>query len=443
MTDQCFVVMPFGADGSKDKDHYDKVYEHIIVRALRGVGIECTRADRMVSNGEITTQVLERLRDSDLVIADLSGKNPNVFYELGYRHALNKPFIMVSDDPTRLPFNVRTWATVHYSLTDVPMADDAVAQIRKRASQAMEAARQREHPETEPEKEPAVGETLRGLRDTVEQGLDSIYRLMATSMPVQSTLDRELREHLAVLMDIQTSVQSVRETAVDLASASRLLQQTSELGLVNIYATRPEAIEEEFFDVMEREEDGIDIVGSTIFGAKGHHRVTHNMVVELLAQKKARHPNFVLRMLLTHPDFISHRQDQERTEKNIDRIVISRELRDAVEWLVQEGLAEHARFYRGAPTCFTLICRGEKRMLANPYPYQSEAYNSWTAIFRRTAKPGVYDQFGRHHFEEPYNNAELAVPFSEAIVEAVKRKLQEDLTKAQRDLRDAIQMDTR
>jgi hypothetical protein len=438
---ECFVIMPFGDHGTKDRDHYDKVYEHIIVRALRGIQIECTRADRMGINVEITAEVQRQLRDSDLVIADLSDSNPNVFYELGYRHALNKPSIMVCDDVTRLPFNVRTWGMIHYSLADVPLADDSVAQIRKRASQAMEAVRERAQPDQAPEPEPDAGKTLRDLRDTVEQGFDSIYRIVTRSVQVHQALDGDMQEQLSAIHDIRHGVEAVRRTADDLVSASTLLQQTSELGLVNIYATRPEAIEEEFFDVMQREAKGIDIVGSTIFGARGHHRVTRNTVVELLAAK-ARNPGFVLRMLLTHPDFISHRQDQERTEKNIDRIVISRELRDAVDWLVQAGLTDHVRFYRGAPTCFTLICRGEKTMLANPYPYQSEAYNSWTAIFRQTARPGVYDQFGRHHFEEPYNNVELAVPYSPEIVEAVKRKLQEDLAKAQKDLQDAMHSST-
>ena len=435
----CFVIMPFGASGTREKSHYDQVYEHVIERALNGIGIQCTTANRMGISAEMTEEVRRQLRDSDLVVADLSDSNPNVFYELGYRHALGKPFIVVCDDTTRVPFSVRTWSMIEYSLTDVPLADEAVARIRTQARKATEDIRHMKESGGEPEPlpEPDVRATLRRLEDTVELGFDQIYRLVARHAPLSRGLDREIRDQLALLREIRSGVEAVQQTGINLASASTLLQQTNELGMVNIYATRPEAIEEEFFDVMQREHRGIDIVGSTIFGAKGHHRVSHEVVTDLLAQK-SRTPGFTLRMLLTHPDFISHRQDQERTEKNIHRIVISRELRDAVAWLDEAGLTEHVRFYRGAPTCFPVICRGERMMLANPYPYQSEAYNSWTAIFRETPKPGVYDQFGRHHFDEPYNNTELAVPFSAEIVEAVRRKLQEDLAKAQKDLQDAM-----
>jgi hypothetical protein len=82
-------------------------------------------------------------------------------------------------------------------------------------------------------------------------------------------------------------------------------------------------------------------------------------------------------MLFTHWDYISFRQDQERTEKNIARYVISKELKDAVDVLKTTNLTGCLRFYKGSPTCFTIVCHGARQMLLNPYPYQAEAYNTW------------------------------------------------------------------
>lgn len=428
---RCFVIMPFGQQGSKDKAHYDEVYEHVIKRALEPIGIECVRADRMGYSGEITTEVLRQLHDAELVLADLSDSKPNVFYELGYRHALRKPTIMIRDDIDDLPFNVSTRGMILYTLT-VPVLDHARDEIRRRAEQALAELRLQAEPEPA-EPEPDVRGRLRSLEFALDTGLETLYRLMTRSMPLHQALERNAEEQGEMLRDVLRRIDSVPRAAAELVSASTLLQKTSELGLVGIHATRLDAIEEEFFAVMQREKVGIDLVGSTIFGARGHHRVTRTMVLALLAEK-AQRPGFELRMLLTHPDFISHRQDQERSTKSVDRIFISAELKDAVDWLIQTGLTHHARFYRGAPTCFMVTCRGEKMMLANPYPYQYEAYNSWTAVFRETPRSGVYDQFGEHHFEEPWSREDLAVPFSDGIVEAVERRLQEDIAKAHREM---------
>ena len=84
---RCFVVMPFGKAGLKKRMKYDKVYEHIIRRPIEEAGYKCVRGDEIPDYGPIPQAIKPRAHQGDLVVADLSGRNPNVFYELGYRHA--------------------------------------------------------------------------------------------------------------------------------------------------------------------------------------------------------------------------------------------------------------------------------------------------------------------------------------------------------------------
>jgi hypothetical protein len=86
----CFVVMPFGRkplnDGSGKDYDFDKVYR-VMQRAIQRAGLEPCRADQQ-RGGIIHVDMFRALRDAPVVLADLSLHNPNVFYELGIRHAL-------------------------------------------------------------------------------------------------------------------------------------------------------------------------------------------------------------------------------------------------------------------------------------------------------------------------------------------------------------------
>ena len=66
----------------------------------------------------ITTQIVERIINSPLVVADLSEHNPNVFYELAIRHAIQKPVIHIIHHEDRIPFDVQQFRTIYYNLQD-------------------------------------------------------------------------------------------------------------------------------------------------------------------------------------------------------------------------------------------------------------------------------------------------------------------------------------
>src|SRR5262249_4625160 len=89
MNPLCFVLMPFGrrADGSGRMADFDIIYQQIIAPSITAAGMEAMRADQEQIGGAIHKSMFERLLLSEYAVADVTGANPNVFYELGIRHA--------------------------------------------------------------------------------------------------------------------------------------------------------------------------------------------------------------------------------------------------------------------------------------------------------------------------------------------------------------------
>ena len=89
----CFVIAPIDAEGSETRRRSDQVLNHIISPAAEECGYETIRADNISEPGIITSQIIQHLLEDSLVIADLTGRNPNVFYELAIRHAIKKSVV--------------------------------------------------------------------------------------------------------------------------------------------------------------------------------------------------------------------------------------------------------------------------------------------------------------------------------------------------------------
>lgn len=92
---ECFFIAPIGDAESESRERSDKLMEYIVDEAVSDYGYSVTRADQMDQPGSITNQIIEKVVDSELVIADLTEHNPNVFYELAVRHATGEPFIQL------------------------------------------------------------------------------------------------------------------------------------------------------------------------------------------------------------------------------------------------------------------------------------------------------------------------------------------------------------
>lgn len=116
MTKACFFISPIGEEGSEVRQRADEVFETVVKKVCRGLDYKIERADELSRPGDITEQIAGRLLQDDLVIADLSGHNPNVFYELAVRHAIEKPIIHIIEKSQHIPFDVSGFRTIKYSM---------------------------------------------------------------------------------------------------------------------------------------------------------------------------------------------------------------------------------------------------------------------------------------------------------------------------------------
>jgi hypothetical protein len=107
MTDRIFVIMQIGAENSLERKRADEIYDYIISPVVTSVGLDPYRADLDLSPGAITPKMLTELLSARAVIADLTGRNPNVFYELGITHSFVRPLISIADSVSSLPFDTK------------------------------------------------------------------------------------------------------------------------------------------------------------------------------------------------------------------------------------------------------------------------------------------------------------------------------------------------
>lgn len=125
---KCFVVSPIGEDGSVIRNNADKLFKYIVKPVCEACEFEAIRVDRLNDANSITQTIIEYLEESDLVIADISSHNPNVFYEMGFRARTKKPIIHLKTKNEKLPFDINTIRTFEYDLTDL----DSVEEIKDR-----------------------------------------------------------------------------------------------------------------------------------------------------------------------------------------------------------------------------------------------------------------------------------------------------------------------
>jgi hypothetical protein len=126
----CFVISPIGDEGSPERRRADQVLRHIIQPAARRTGYaKPIRADQSPSAGIITHQVIQAVADADLVVADLTDHNPNVFYELAIRHGMQRPLVQLLDSSQRLPFDVANMRTIKFDIRDLDSVERAREQL--------------------------------------------------------------------------------------------------------------------------------------------------------------------------------------------------------------------------------------------------------------------------------------------------------------------------
>lgn len=113
----CFVISHIGESGSREERNANRTLVYFIKPVLKRAGYSVIRADKEQTPGLISLAIIQRLSDSDLVIADISENNPNVFYELAVRHSVNKPVIIIKKPHQRLPFDIKDNRAISIDMT--------------------------------------------------------------------------------------------------------------------------------------------------------------------------------------------------------------------------------------------------------------------------------------------------------------------------------------
>jgi hypothetical protein len=107
----CFVVMPFSS-------LYQIEYENIIKPSLEELNVKCVRGDEIYSKQRIMDDIWQSIKSCRFVIAELTGKNPNVLYEVGLAHAIGKPVIILTRNADDVPFDLKDLRYLYYDTND-------------------------------------------------------------------------------------------------------------------------------------------------------------------------------------------------------------------------------------------------------------------------------------------------------------------------------------
>lgn len=106
----CFVLMPF-------HEPFKTIYKDHIYFTMDGMGITCNKADDFYNVHNIMTDIWNAILMNSFVIADITGKNPNVLYEVGIAHAIGKPVILMTQNMDDVPFDLRSMRVIKYEYT--------------------------------------------------------------------------------------------------------------------------------------------------------------------------------------------------------------------------------------------------------------------------------------------------------------------------------------
>jgi hypothetical protein len=128
----CFVIGPIGEPGSQTRIHANWLLKEIIqpVFAENFPDFRVERADEITAPGSINSQVINRLWDAPLVIADMSQHNANAFYELAIRHIVRLPTIHMIHSADKIPFDVAPYRAISFSWAEAEHLKEARAALK-------------------------------------------------------------------------------------------------------------------------------------------------------------------------------------------------------------------------------------------------------------------------------------------------------------------------
>ena len=119
----CFVLMPFESD-------FDDIYKLGIKQSCIDAGAYCERVNEQIFNESILERIYNQISKADIIIADMTGKNPNVFYEVGYAHALGKTTILLTKNADDIPFDLKHYPHIVYNNSISTLKEELTKRVK-------------------------------------------------------------------------------------------------------------------------------------------------------------------------------------------------------------------------------------------------------------------------------------------------------------------------
>jgi len=188
---KCFVISPIGDQDSPERKRADDIFFYVLPEVLEPLDYKLDRADLIDSSGLISTQIIQRLKDDSLVIADLAYYNPNVFYELAIRHVTKKPYVQLRLPNQKIPFDLANTRTIAIDTAELKTVKEAKNRIKGHIDHMNEA--------TPNPISSALDELfLQGSTDPTDNSIGEIKKMLseigATVGVEKFTIDKQLQE---------------------------------------------------------------------------------------------------------------------------------------------------------------------------------------------------------------------------------------------------------
>ncbi|NID13801.1 hypothetical protein [Fibrivirga algicola] len=206
-----FFITPLGGDSSEIRRATDGLIDAVIEPALRRFGIDLIPPHKIKNPGNITRQIVRHILECDLVIANLTGLNANVMYELAIRHARRKPVIVIAENGTVLPFDIAAERTIFYK-NDMGGAVELTARLVETIPLALN--------DTNPENPVYNGLEASIIQEQVEQSNDPVQHYILDKL-------NELADSVATLRSNSSRTTSPDQTNSSLFSSFESPNHTS------------------------------------------------------------------------------------------------------------------------------------------------------------------------------------------------------------------------
>lgn len=188
---KAFILMPFATE-------FDDIYEYLIRGSLSDAGFDVIRADDIRNQRNILADVVQNIVDGDLIVADLSTANSNVYYELGLAHAIGKPVILLAQDIEEVPFDLQSYRILIYA-THFSRMNDARKELFELAKGALENTIQFGSP---------VSDFTTLFRRNKINGLSQLDRITSKKIDERGLLDfqAEVEDGFSAIASVMTEV---------------------------------------------------------------------------------------------------------------------------------------------------------------------------------------------------------------------------------------------